>query len=682
MKKLGSIVIFVCFILWLFYDFLTANKSFEALYKSYVPEKSFDSITSATAKVAIVPSDDPELADPISRTSSSISYEQIEDMVRRAIDLAGGLDWFISPGDMVLIKPNIVEVEPSGSGVVTDTRVIKAVVKIVDEIDPGNMEIVIGEGSPAPIPEEKVYVDGSLKSWGKLWDIAGYQDLLEDPFLEGINYRLSNLNGSPSEDPWQDLVEVSGNFQALPQEGKYFIHKDVLNADAYITVPVMKIHDMGLTCSLKNQIGLAACTKYGFWKTKGVPQDNYQTKLTHKIQAPKYWNAKEIVDLSTIAGIDFVVVDAIMCLEKQKYALRSGNKITNQVRMNTIIAGPDPVAVDHVCTRIMSLNPDDCEQITLAEKVGLGTNDPEAITVVGTQIKDVAKKFIKNPNKDAEFGQSNRTWLLKGPYSISGVSDPIDHDFIENENLQAPEAGQDDWSEPIYFTDDRIDLGDYFDDPSDVVSYAFAYFDAPKDQEAELWIGSDDALKIYINGQVVYNFSSVRSYGKNDFVSEKVKANIKAGENTLLVKSIQKYGYYQFALNICEPESNPNYDGNRIWPLKFKTSSDFPSSVNKQLDSHPAHYTLNNCYPNPFNSTTTISFDLPKSEYITIKIYNTIGQELAVLVDGVHSAGTHNLLWNADGYPSGVYICTMNAGGPSTGSGQIFVASKKIVLQK
>lgn len=681
MKKLPSIVILVCIMLWLFFDFSTANKNFEAFYKSFIPESEFDSVTSATAKIAIVPSDDPELENPISRTSRSITYEQIEGMVRRAIELSGGLDWLISPGDMVLLKPNIVEVEPTGSGVVTDTRVIKALIKIIDEIDTGNMEIVIGEGSPAPTPEEQSYVDGSLKSWGKLWDIAGYQDLLHDPYLEGINYRLSNLNGSPTEDPWQDLVEVTGDFQALPQDGKYFVHKDVLNADVYITVPVMKIHDMGLTCSLKNQIGLAACTKYGFWKTKGVPQDNYQTKLTHKIQAPKYWNAKEIVDLSQIAGIDYVVVDAIMCLEKQKYAIRSGNNITNQVRMNSIIAGADPVAIDHVCTRIMGLNPDDCEQITLAEKIGLGTNDPEAITVVGTPIEGISKKFIKNPNKDAEFGQSNRTWLLKGPYSISGIDDPINHEFLVTENNIFPKAGNDEWSEPVYFTDDRIDLGDYFDDPSNVVSYAFAYFEAPKDQEAELWIGSDEALKIYINGKAVYTFSGVRNYAKNDFVSEKVKAEIKAGENTLLVKSIQKYGYYQFALNICEPESNPDFDGNRIWLLKFKTSSSFPSQVgNKQQAIHPAHFTLNNCYPNPFNSTTTISFDLPKAEHITIKIYNTIGQEIAVLADGVHPAGTNKLHWNADRLPSGIYICQMYAGG-STASQQ-FVASKKIILQK
>ncbi len=681
MLKRSSIVVFVCLLLWFFFDFSTADKSFEAIYPSFVLN-TFDAITSATAKVAIVPSNDPELSDPVSRASRSIAYEHIEEMVKRSIELAGGFDWLISPGDMVLIKPNIVEVEPPGSGVVSDIRVIKALVKIIDEIDPGNMEIVIGEGSPAPVPAEMPYVEGSLRGWKKLWDIAGYQDLLQDADLKDINFRLSNLNGSPKENPWQDLVEVTGDFQALPQNGKYFIHKDVLNADVYITVPVMKIHDMGLTCSLKNQIGLAACTKYGFWKTKGVPQNNHQTKLTHKIQAPKYWNAKEIVDLSQIAGIDFVVVDAIMCLEKQKYAIRSGKKITNQVRMNSIIAGADPVAVDHVCSRIMGLNPDDCEQITLAEKVGLGTNDPKAITVAGTPVGSIAKRFIKNPNKDAEFGQSNRTWLLKGPYSISDISDPIDHAFLENENSLFPKAGKDGWSESVYFTDDRIDLGDYFDDPSNVVGYAFAYFDAPKDQEAELWIGSDEALKIYINGKVVYNYSGVRSYGKREFVSEIVKTNIKAGENTLLVKSVQKYGYYQFALNICEPESNPDFDGNRIWPLKFKTGSSVSSTVWKKQNTHPSYFTLYHCYPNPFNATTTIRFDLHKSEYITIKIFNINGQEIAVLADGVYSAGVHKLPWHADGYPSGIYFVSMYAGGPLAAPNRQFVASKKVVLQK
>ena len=68
---------------------------------------------------------------------------------------------------------------------------------------------------------------------------------------------------------------------AYPQNGKYFIHKDVLNADVYITVPVMKIHTPGVTVALKNQIGLAPSTMYGFSKTAGVPQDGYSHKLWH-----------------------------------------------------------------------------------------------------------------------------------------------------------------------------------------------------------------------------------------------------------------------------------------------------------------------------------------------------------------------------------------------------------------
>ena len=110
-------------------------------------------------------------------------------------------------------------------------------------------------------------------------------------------------------------------------------------------------------------------------------------------------------------------------------------------------------------------------------------------------------------------------------------------------------------------------------DSDEVVSYAFSYFDAPSDQEAELWVGSDEAIKIYINGQQVYLYSGTRSFPDKELLSEKVTVNVKQGENTLLVKSYQRFGRYDFSLNICEPESDPKFDGNRIWALKFKTDS-------------------------------------------------------------------------------------------------------------
>ena len=88
----------------------------------------------------------------------------------------------------------------------------------------------------------------------------------------GIDFKLSNLNGNSDTDPWSELEEVMlPNGKAQAQKEKYIIHHDVLlEADVYITVPVMKIHDPGITCALKNQIGFAPSSLYGFSKTAGV----------------------------------------------------------------------------------------------------------------------------------------------------------------------------------------------------------------------------------------------------------------------------------------------------------------------------------------------------------------------------------------------------------------------------
>ena len=124
-----------------------------------------------------------------------------------------------------------------------------------------------------------------------------------------------------------------------------------MNANVFITVPVMKIHEPGITVAMKNQIGLASSSIYGFSKTSGVPQNSYQFRLRHLEEASYNWTDKEIVDLCLLAKIKFVVVDAIACLETQKSPVPSGvsnNRITNQVRMNTVIASKDPVATRYM----------------------------------------------------------------------------------------------------------------------------------------------------------------------------------------------------------------------------------------------------------------------------------------------------------------------------------------------
>jgi hypothetical protein len=89
---------------------------------------------------------------------------------------------------------------------------------------------------------------------------------------------------------------------------------------------------------------------------------------------------------------------------------------------------------------------------------------------------------------------------------------------------------------------------------------------------------------------------------------------------------------------------------------------------------NPDEYALYQNYPNPFNPTTRLSFYLPKDGYVTLKVYNVLGIEIASLFEGRMSVGTHSLVWDAQDIPSGVYVYRLSAGN--------FVAVKKMVLMK
>jgi uncharacterized protein (DUF362 family) len=67
-------------------------------------------------------------------------------------------------------------------------------------------------------------------------------------------------------------------------------------------------------------------------------------------------------------------------------------------------------------------------------------------------------------------------------------------------------------------------------------------------------------------------------------------------------------------------------------------------------------------YPNPFYPHTTIQFSVQRAMHVNLKIYNTQGQEIAVLLDDKIAAGTHKLTWDANGYENGTYYYTISAG--------------------
>ena len=78
--------------------------------------------------------------------------------------------------------------------------------------------------------------------------------------------------------------------------------------------------------------------------------------------------------------------------------------------------------------------------------------------------------------------------------------------------------------------------------------------------------------------------------------------------------------------------------------------------------STPDKYMLANAYPNPFNSSTTISYDLPEKSLITLQLFDLSGREISTLVNSTKDAGSYKISWDASDLPSGVYLCRMQAG--------------------
>jgi hypothetical protein len=86
----------------------------------------------------------------------------------------------------------------------------------------------------------------------------------------------------------------------------------------------------------------------------------------------------------------------------------------------------------------------------------------------------------------------------------------------------------------------------------------------------------------------------------------------------------------------------------------------------------PNSFTLEQNYPNPFNPTTTISFSLPSKSFVSLKVFDVIGREVAIIVSEELSAGNYSRQWNATNLSSGIYFYRLQSGS--------YIETKKLVL--
>jgi hypothetical protein len=80
-------------------------------------------------------------------------------------------------------------------------------------------------------------------------------------------------------------------------------------------------------------------------------------------------------------------------------------------------------------------------------------------------------------------------------------------------------------------------------------------------------------------------------------------------------------------------------------------------------EAAPMEFTLSTAYPNPFNAATCLTFTLPEDAQVRLSVCDIAGRTVDVMVDKHMPAGRHACAWNADGFPSSIYIFTLEAGG-------------------
>ncbi len=273
----------------------------------------------------------------------------VKRTVRRALRLCGVLESLHWEGATVLVKPNACAPVASGSGIVTDVRVVEAVTEIVLERNPAR--VVIGDGSSVG------YVFPDNQDSMSCLRVAGYADV-----SERLDVELIDLN--------RDIMVQVHAPDAFVMDS-FSVAKTVLDADIVIDLPVIKTHlRTGITCGLKNMKGV-------------LPGD--EKKLPHRLGLDR-----AIVDLNRAVKPTLTVVDAIMGAQGSWGVVGE----PDGVPLESIIAGSDVVAVDAVSAAVAGFDPQEILHVKLAAEANLGVADLSRIEIKGERIESVRRPFI------------------------------------------------------------------------------------------------------------------------------------------------------------------------------------------------------------------------------------------------------------------------------------------------
>jgi uncharacterized protein (DUF362 family)/Pyruvate/2-oxoacid:ferredoxin oxidoreductase delta subunit len=268
----------------------------------------------------------------------------IYDKVRESVNLLGGMDSFVKPGEKVLIKPNLLKARPPEAAVTTHPEVVRAVIRLVRQ---AGGTPVVGD-SPGMGEEEEV-----LRHTGILGVMEDEETSIAD---------------------FTDSVKIRG----MGRFHHFEVAKSAEEADAIINLPKFKTHGMMvMTGAVKNLFGCVPGKKKVQW--------HFNTGIDHESFA------RMLVELSVLLKPRLTILDAVTAMEGNGPG--SGDPCT----IGLIIAGEDTVALDVVSSIIVGLSPMQLPVIRAARSAGIGESRIDQIRILGEDINDIMVKDFRIP---------------------------------------------------------------------------------------------------------------------------------------------------------------------------------------------------------------------------------------------------------------------------------------------
>jgi hypothetical protein len=172
------------------------------------------------------------------------------------------------------------------------------------------------------------------------------------------------------------------------------------------------------------------------------------------------------------------------------------------------------------------------------------------------------------------------------------------------------------------------------------------------------------------NGQVILNWTTATETNNQGFEIERSQ-----NSNWMNIGYVAGFG------TTTEPKSYSFVDdlslthsltlSYRLKQINFDGTFEYSDVINVNVEI-PLEYTLEQNYPNPFNPSTTIKYSIAEDGYVKLAIYNTLGEEVASLVNNNQKAGRYEVSFNAGKLSSGVYVYRIETSN--------YTASKKLIL--